>query len=435
MQGDQAGSTQPRDWRLPFFTIWTGQAISLLGSGVARFALIWWLTEETGSATVLATTTLFALLPQIVLGPLAGTLVDRWNRRRVMIVADSAIALVSLWLVWLFWSDSIQIWHVYVVMLARELGGIFHWPAMQASTSLMVPKEHLARVSGVNQAMYGALNIVGPAAGALLLDIAAMHSIMLMDVVTASMAVVPLLFVMVPQPERTLSAGVKPSMLRELREGMRYMFSLRGLVLITAMAMLFKIALTPAFSLLPLLVKDHFGRGAGELASLEMAIGIGTILGGLLLGVWGGFKRRIATSRVGISLFGLLTLALGLLPPEWFPAALGIMLVLGVSGALTDGPLFAVLQGTIAPELQGRVFMLFGSLISLTSPVGLLIAGPVTDMVGIQVWYVTAGALCLFAGVSAFFTPSVMNVEEHRVAEAAPVEPPLASVQTEPAGR
>jgi DHA3 family macrolide efflux protein-like MFS transporter len=151
--------------------------------------------------------------------------------------------------------------------------------------------------------------------------------------------------------------------------------------------------------------------------------------------VWGGFKRRIATSMVGISLFGLLTLALGLLPPEWFPAALGIMLVLGVSGALTDGPLFAVLQGTIAPELQGRVFMLFGSLISLTSPVGLLIAGPVTDMVGIQVWYVTAGALCLFAGVSAFFTPSVMNVEEHRVAEAAPVEPPLASVQTEPAGR
>lgn len=437
MDTELASATRAESWIRPFFTIWSGQAVSLLGSGIARFALIWWLTEETGSATVLATTTLFALLPQIVLGPIAGALVDRWNRRRVMMVADTAIALVSLWLAWLFWSDSIQIWHVYVIMLARELGGIFHWPAMQASTTLMVPKEHLSRVSGVNQAMYGALNIVGPAAGALLLSFAAMHSIMLMDVFTASMAVLPLLFVMIPQPVRSAaSAGVKPSMIADLREGMRYLFGWRGLMLITAMAMIFKIALTPAFSLLPLLVKDHFGRGAGELASLEMAVGIGTILGGLLLGVWGGFKRKIATTMVGISLIGILILVLGVLPPSLFAVALGVMFLMGVSVALTDGPLFAVLQGTIAPEIQGRVFMLFASLITLTSPIGLLIAGPVTDAVGIQVWYITAGLLCLFAGVAAFFTPSVMHVEDQRAAEPATVEPPaLSSTQTEPAGR
>ena len=436
MQAEDASSPLPGGWQRPFFTIWTGQTLSLLGSGVARFALIWWLTEETGSATVLATTTLFALLPQIVLGPIAGTLVDRWNRRRVMMVADSATALVSLCLAWLFWSGNIEIWHIYVIMLAREFGGIFHWPAMQASTSLMVPKEHLARVSGVNQAMYGALNIVGPAVGALLLGLWPIHTIMFMDVVTASFAVIPLLFVMIPQPERTVSTDVKPSMLRELREGARYLFGWRGLMLITAMGMIFKIALTPAFSLLPLLVKDHFARGAAELASLEMAIGIGTILGGVLLGVWGGFKRRIMTTMVGIAVIGLLMLALGALPPGWFTAAIGVMFLMGISVALTDGPLFAVLQGTVAPELQGRVFMLFGSLITLTSPIGLLIAGPVTDLVGIQVWYVTAGALCLFAGVAAFFTPSVMNIEDHgAAAQPSVVEPPVASVQTGPAAR
>ncbi len=222
-------------WKTPFFTIWAGQAVSLIGSGIARFALIWWLTEETGSATVLATTTFFALLPQIALGPIAGALVDRWNRRHVMIVADAAVALVSLWLAWLFWSGSIAIWHVYLIMLARELGGIFHWPAMQASTSLMVPKEHLARVSGVNQAIYGALSIVGPAVGALLLAIAPMHSIMLMDVVTASLAITPLLVVAIPQPPRAARPeGAKPSMIAELREGMRYLLGWRGLVIITA---------------------------------------------------------------------------------------------------------------------------------------------------------------------------------------------------------
>lgn len=412
---ESTDSIQADRWKAPFFTVWAGQAVSLMGSGIARFALIWWLTEETGSATVLATTMFFALLPQIVLGPIAGALVDRWSRRRVMIVADAAIALVSLWLAWLFWSGSIAIWHVYLIMLARELGGIFHWPAMQASTSLMVPKEHLARVSGINQAMYGALNIVGPAAGALLLAILPMHSIMFMDVVTASLAITPLLVIAIPQPPRIARpAGVKPSMIAELREGMRYLFGWRGLVIIVAAAMLFKIALTPAFALLPLLVKEHFGRGAGDLAGLEMAAGVGTILGGLLLGVWGGFKRRIATTMLGVTLIGVLMLAFSALPPALFPVALGLMLLIGASAALVDGPLFAVLQGSVAPEIQGRVFMLFGSLVTLTSPVGLLIAGPVTDLVGIQVWYVAAGLLCLLTGIAAFFMPSVMNIEQRQ---------------------
>lgn len=412
---ESTDSIQADRWKTPFFTIWAGQAVSLMGSGIARFALIWWLTEETGSATVLATTMFFALLPQIVLGPIAGALVDRWSRRRVMIVADAAIALVSLWLAWLFWSGSIAIWHVYLIMLARELGGIFHWPAMQASTSLMVPKEHLARVSGINQAMYGALNIIGPAAGALLLAILPMHSIMFMDVVTASLAIMPLLVIAIPQPPRAARPeGARPSMIAELREGIRYLFGWRGLVIIVAAAMLFKIALTPAFALLPLLVKEHFGRGAGELAGLEMAAGVGTILGGLLLGVWGGFKRRIATTMLGVTLIGLLMLAFSVLPPALFSAALALMLLIGASAALVDGPLFAVLQGSIAPEIQGRVFMLFGSLVTLTSPVGLLIAGPVTDLAGIQVWYVAAGLLCLLTGIAAFFMPSVMNIEQRQ---------------------
>ena len=404
-------------WKFPFFTIWGGQALSLVGSRIATFALVWWLTDETGSATVLAFATLFAMLPGIVFGPFIGVYVDRWNRRITMIVADSAIAAVSLWLAYLFWSGDIQIWHVYVIMFARSFGGTFHWPAMQSSTSMMVPKEHLARISGVNQALNGGLNIVGPALGAMLLKIADIHHIMLLDVATAAFAVTPLLFILVPQPQRTNGNGTdtdsKPSMWAELREGLDYLLKWRGLMILTALALVIKLVLTPAFSLIPLLVTEHFGGEAGELAGLEAAFGVGVIAGGLLLGVWGGFKRNMYTSLLGIFMIGITMLALGVTPPGGFVIAVGLLLIMGAAVSLTDGPLFAVLQGTIAPEMQGRVFNLFGSLISFTSPIGLAIAGPVTDLIGIQVWYVTSGVLCLGMVVWALFIPSLMTIEDY----------------------
>jgi len=416
-----AAPSSSKAWRAPFFTIWGGQALSLLGSRVAMFALIWWVTETTGSATVLALATLFAMLPQIVLGPIAGAYVDRWNRRTVMIVADGLIALISLWLAFLFWSGQVQVWHVYVIMLARELGGIFHWPAMQASTSLMVPHEHLSRVSGVNQALYGALNIVGPALGALLLSLAAMHQIMLLDVGTALLAILPLFVVRIPQPERapSSSADRPASIWADLREAGRYLLGWKGLLALTALAMVIKIALTPAFSLLPILVTEHFGGQAPDLAGMESAFGVGLVSGGVLLGLWGGFKKRIHTIALGITGIGACMALVGLLPATGLAVAVGAMFVMGAAAALTDGPLFAILQSTVAPEMQGRVFMLFGSLVTLTSPVGLAIAGPVTDVVGVQVWYLAAGILSLAALAVGLLIPAMHDLERYRP-EAAP---------------
>ncbi|MBI5958112.1 MAG: MFS transporter [Chloroflexi bacterium] len=415
-------------WMLPFFIIWGGQVLSWVGSRVAMFALIWWLTDKTGSATVLASATLAAMLPQIVLGPIAGVYVDRWNRRLVMIAADGLIALVSLWLAILFWTGEIQVWHVYVIMVVRELGGMFHWPAMQSSTSLMVPKEHLARVAGLNQAINGALSIVGPALGALVLAVGEIHHAMLMDVITAVLAITPLLFVFIPQPERAQrDAETKPSVWTDLREGASYVFHWRGLMILTGMALVFKIALTPAFSLLPLLVKSHFDGEAPQLAGMQAAFGIGIILGGLLLGIWGGFKPRILTTIASITAIGFLLIILGGLPPAFFMAAVAVMFVSGAAVALCDGPLFAALQSTIAPEIQGRVFMIFISLVNLTGPIGLAIAGPVTDWAGIQLWYIVAGVLCAAMGIAGFFIPAVVNFEDNRPASVSPLPMPAAS--------
>jgi DHA3 family macrolide efflux protein-like MFS transporter len=413
---------EPR-WQIPFFTIWTGQAFSLIGSRVAQFALVWWLTQSTGSATVLATATLVALVPEIALGPIAGAYVDRWNRRRVMIVADSLIALASLWLVYMFWVDAPRVWHVYVVMALRAVGGSFHWPAMQASTSLMVPKEQLTRVAGMNQTMHGVLNIVGPPLGALLLELLPLYGIMLVDVGTAALAILPLLFVHIPQPLRADVGTEKLSLWSDMRAGLRYIGDWPGLVALIASAMILKIALTPAFSLLPLLVSQHFNGDAAQLSVMEVVAGVGIILGGLLLSVWGGFKRKIYTTMTGMVILASSLVMLGLTPASVFELALVSVLGVGLMIPLIDGPIMAILQSTVAPEMQGRVFTLMSSLVWITSPFSLAVAGPVSDWLGLQVWYVLAGVLCGMVGLAGFFVPAIVNIEENANGSTAMAEP------------
>jgi DHA3 family macrolide efflux protein-like MFS transporter len=373
------------------------------------------MTQETGSATVLAMASLVGLVPDIVLAPLAGAYVDRWNRRQTMIVADTAIALTSIWLAVLFVSGTIPLWQIYVILFLRSVGGGFHGAAMTASTSLMVPKEQLTRVAGMNQTLHGLMNVFGAPLGALLMELLQVHGVMLVDVATAALAIAPLFFVHVPQPERqqTQAQEAGRSIWVDLRDGARYTLNWPGLMILTAMVMVLKIVLTPAFSLIPLLVKEHFGGGAAQLSLLEAIVGGGVVAGGLLLSVWGGFRKRVYTMTVGGVGFGLAIVTWGILRGDMFGLALAGGALLGLTMPLVDGPLMAILQGTVAPEMQGRVFTLFGSLISLASPLGLSLAGPISDALGLQVWYLVAGALAV--GISAAFLsiPAVRNIEQN----------------------
>lgn len=413
------------NWKTPFFAIWTGQAFSLLGSRVAGFALVWWLTDTTGSATVLATATLVAIVPEIALAPIAGAYVDRWNRRRVMIVADSLVALASLWLAAMFWLDAVEIWHIYAIGFVRSLGGSFHWPAMQASTSLMVPKDQLTRVAGLNQTLHGLLSVVGPPLGALLMALIPLYGVMMVDVGTAMLAIGPLLFVHIPQPKRELrpqEGAKKPSIWSDIKEGLRYLWGWPGMMTLIAMALVFKIATTPAFSLIPLLVRSHFNGGAPQLSLLEALAGVGIVIGGVVLSLWGGFQRKIHTLLTGLTVASLSLIGFGLAPSHAFSMALASAFLLGVMIPMIDGPFMAIMQSTVAPEIQGRVFTLTISLLQLTSPISLAVAGPVSDAVGIQVWYLLAGVISAVLGIAGFFIPAIGNIEEngHTAPETAP---------------
>ncbi len=422
-----------KKWKAPFFTIWIGQAFSLLGSQLVQFALVWWLTRTTGSATVLATATLVALLPQVLLGPLAGALVDRWNRRLVMIVADTSIALATIGLALLFWSGSIQVWHVYVLMFIRSLAGAFHWPAMQASTSLMVPKEHLSRIQGLNQMLQGGMNILAAPLGALLLEVLPMQGVLAIDVVTALLAVLPLLFIAVPQPQRSAEAqphASKPSVWQDLKAGFRYVWSWPGMVMILVMAAVINLLITPAFSLMPILITRYFGGQAMQLAWMESAWGIGMFLGGLILSAWGGFRRRVVTSLLGLILMGAGLLGIGLAPASAFGLAVACAFFAGVMNPIVNGPLFAILQSVVEPEMQGRVFTLIMSVSAAMTPLGLIIAGPLVDVLGPNAWFVIGGIVTILMGAAAFFVPAIMRIEQGRPAakESLPVAGPGAAL-------
>jgi len=406
-----------KGWQIPFFSVWTGQAFSLLGSALVQFALVWWLTEATGSATVLATATLVAVLPSVFLSPFSGALVDRWNRRLVMMVADGLIALATVGLAGLFLIGAERVWMIYAVMFVRSAGGGFHWAAMQASTSLMVPEKQLSRIAGLNQSLRGGVNIVGPPLGALLLAVLPLQGILAIDVATAMLAILPLFFISIPQPEEEPGEdGAVPqvSILQDIGEGFRYVRGWPGLFAILIMASVINLLLTPASSLMPLLVTDHFGGEALELGWLESAWGGGVVAGGLILSAWGGFRRRILTSLMGLTGIGVGFLLVGLVPSSAFLWAVAGMFLAGTMNPMTNGPLFSIIQASVAPKMQGRVFALVQSMATAATPVGMIIAGPVADALGVRLWYVVGGVGCALMGIGGFFVPVIVHLEEGR---------------------
>jgi len=410
-----------RNWKSPFFTIWSGQAVSIVGSNLAQFALIWWLTTSTGSATVLAGATLVGMLPQIVLGPIAGTLVDRWNRQLVMMIADSLIAAFSLVLALLFAAGGAKVWHVLVIMLLRSMGSAFHWPAMQASTSLMVPKDQLSRVAGMNKTLYGVMNIGAPPMGAFLLEVMPISSILMIDVVTAVMAVLPLFWIMVPQPTRRVApkgigskVPARTTVWQDFRAGLKYVASWPGLTILLILASVLNFLLNPAFALLPLLVKQHFHGEAMHLGLLDSVYGVGLIVGGIILSTWGGFRKRIVTS-----MFGLVGMGLGITLVGFAPANLFVMAVIGLAldglmNPICNGPIDAILQASVEPQMQGRVITLVSSAAGLMSPVSLAVAGPVSDVVGIQTWFSVAGVLMVILALVCLLIPPMIHIEDGR---------------------
>ncbi|MBN2048183.1 MAG: MFS transporter [Anaerolineaceae bacterium] len=402
------------NWQKTYFTLWSGQALSIIGSHLVQFAVIWYLTTRTGSATILTTATLVGMLPQIILSPFVGALIDRWNRRKVMIAADTFIAFITAIVALLFLFDRIEIWHLYVAMFFRSLGGSFHYPAMTASTSLLVPKEQLTRVQGLNQVLDGILGIGAAPLGALLLEWLPIQGILLIDIITALIAVTALGFIQIPQPSKKLKTTEKNIVRQTIRdtwEGLQYVITWKGLFIFSLMMAMINLMMAPALSLIPLFVKNYFAGAAFEFSWTQSAFSVGMILGGVLLSIWGGFKRKMFTTLTSLNTLGILCLLVSILRPQdliWFVVILAGM---GFLLPFNNGPSSALRQEIIEPEMQGRYFALAVTLATAMSPIGLAIAGPLSDKFSIQTWYLIAGISILIFSLLGWSYSGIRNID------------------------
>lgn len=395
-------------WRLRFWTIFIGQALSLSGSALTQFVLLWWITDTTGSVSALAIAGMAVLLPQALLSPLGGVFADRYSRRRLMIVADAISALCMVLLVILFLTARIELWHAWAMMGVRSAMQAFQTPAAAASTYMLVPESFLLRAAGLNQSLQSMTVVAAAPLGALAISIMPIGWALAIDVFTAVCGIVPLLCFGIPQVICRGETG--QGLRRELKEGVDVIRNTAGLgqlfVLLAATVMV----VMPAFTLLPMLVKHHFGGGAVQLALMEGLSGIGMVLGGITIVAiaprWPIFW--ILLSFAGSCLAIALT---ALAPTNLFDVAVVWWVISGICFVFGNAPLTALLQTIVPNRLQGRVLSILNALMGLAAPVGLLILTPLGDMFGVRSVFVITGVLGTLVSMAGFLSPALLALK------------------------
>jgi DHA3 family macrolide efflux protein-like MFS transporter len=392
LSGDGATSTHDiGPWKLRYWSIFLGQGTSLIGSALTQFVLIWWITDTVGSVTALAIAGLFALLPQALLAPLGGAIADRYSRRFIMIAADSVSALCMAVLVWLFLTDQVALWHLYTMMAIRSAMQAFQSPAAQASTAMLVPAHFLPRAAGFNQTLTGLMIVAAVPLGALAIGFLPIGWALAIDVITALFGIVPVLLFAIPQKRPDPES--EPHLWREFVEGLGFVRGNPMLWRLYALDGAVVFLLMPAFTLVPLLVKTHFGGGPTEVALLEGIGGSGMLIGGLIIAALTP-KRPVMWFVTG-SVLSCATMGLtALVPGNLLWLAIIFWTLSWLTWAMGSAPYTAMLQATIPNQIQGRVLSLRITIIALSGPVGLAVMTPVGEAIGVRWLFVVAG----FAG-------------------------------------
>ena len=418
-----------------FTVVWLGQIVSVLASSMSQFGLTIFMYEKTQSATALGLMQVFYFVPFLLISPIAGVMVDRHNRKMMMMVSDLAAGLATIGILLVLYFGVWQFWQMYLAAVIFGLGTAFQWPAYSAAISTMVSKEQLGRANGMMSLMEAGPGVIAPILAGALLPIIKLTGILFFDVATFILAIGALLIVHVPQPVRT-EEGAKASggMLKEAAYGFKYIFarpSLLGLQLVFFAGNLFA---GMAFTLLAPMILSRSGNNSLLFGSAQSAGAIAGLVGGVLMSIWGGFKRRVhgvlfgwIISGIGIAIIGL---AGGL--PIWITG----LAISSIVIPLVNGSNQAIWQSKVAPDLQGRVFASRRLIAWITNPISPIIAGTLADFIlepaaragtglpaafswlvgtgpgsGMGLLIVFCGLVGVLVGVMGYFVPAIYNAE------------------------
>ena len=400
-------------WKHYFFIMIAGQSISVIGSTAVQFSVIWWLTIRSGSSCALALAALAAYIPQILLGPFVSVWLDRWNRKKVVIIADLFTGSISAIFAVFFAEKSPSNYLTCVLLCLRAIGSVFHSPALQAIIPDVVPQNQLTKANSWHQFFQAGAMMLGPVLGSILYAAFPLAIILMTDLLGALVASATLLPIEIPSSESPKKHSF--TFWTEFKEGTSLCLKNRQRFLLTVCVVICMVFFMPFTAFYPLMTSDYFCGTAYQASYVEILYSLGMMIGAFLINRFAVKLHRHMVQAVfaGLLGIGITSLLSGVLPDTNFAFGIFVLLcfLMGMSAMMYDIPFTTYLQKTIPAKMQGRAFSLIGASLSLTMPIGLLIAGPIAECTGIQIWFRISGIIIVFVVLLSDVTIKIYNSE------------------------
>ncbi len=400
-----------------YIFFWSGQLFSLLGSSIVQIVLIYWIYYETKSLTIVSLATFFSFLPIFILGPLAGVFADRWNRKLLIGLSDFCQALTTFSLVLLFFFNIQQVWLIILINSIRGVFQAFHWPVVNAIIPLMIPKKHLSRMNGINYFFTGLVNTMGPIIAGILLILFPIDMILWVDVLTFLIAITPLLLIKIPPILKKFLPKHKRSYFREFKVGFKAIKVVPGLLTLLFVATILNFLGNPFSTLMiPYISGTHSGSVA-NLAIVLASIQAGMFVGAIIVVIKKVWNKKPLIIFAGILIGEIGHLILALAPPQNF-------LMISIGGFMfafivpfVNTMFLTILQTVIPPDKQGRVMSNVITIVTLVSPIAMLISGPIAELIGITTLFIISAMLNFIFIIFVWIFSNIRNIDYDRVYE------------------
>ncbi|MCM3629693.1 MFS transporter [Paenibacillus glycanilyticus] len=373
---------EKKNWKRDIILFLSSQTISLFGSALVQYAIMWYVTLSTKSGLMMTLFIVCGFIPTFLLSPFAGVWADRFNRKYLIMIADSMIAFVTLLLAILFLAGYDEPWLMFVIAAVRALGAGIQAPAVGAILPQIVPEDQLTKVNGINGTLQALMMFIAPIVSATLLTVSTIEAIFFIDVVTAVVAILALFFFLRIPLHQKASDQQTTSYMEDFKQGISYIKNHSFLKTFFTFFAFFFVLMAPAAFLTPLQVTRSFGDDYWRLTAIEIAFSVGMMAGGAIIASWGGFRNKLYTMTFANLIMGVCTLLLGVIPIFWI--YLFVMAVFGVAIPMANTPTTVMLQEKVDPNYMGRIFGVFGMISTSMMPIGMLIFGPLADVIAIE---------------------------------------------------
>jgi len=371
-------------------------------------AIIWYLIDTTKSATILSLATLMGFLPQAVLGPFIGVLIDRYDRKKIMILADLSIAFVTFVLVIVGWFVALPIWLIMIVLFLRSIGTAFHGPSLLAITPMIVPKKYLTNCAGYTQGMESVSLLLSPAVAAILYSSFSISLILLTDILGAAIAIGTIFIIKIPKTKR-IDHEMAPNFIREAKEGFSVLRKEKGMMSLMIIGSLYAMIYFPIGTLYPLICMSYFGGTFKDSSIVEIVFSAGTLIGAVILAKWGEKINKIYAIILSIAVMGIGLIMTGILQPGQFKVFIVLAALMGITIPFYYGILTAIFQFKFKEQYLGRVLSLSTSLGMIAMPLGLVLSGSFADVIGVEKWFLISGVLTVIISVICYLMPSIRH--------------------------